>query len=902
MSLDKVLLDAETQDEFLKQLMGSLALATRTSNSLPKGLDHKYSLSHPSFVSETNAAAEHSKALIGDLLKFCNVTPVQGPLPDDVSDPYLYDLLVDAVDGLLEQADRFLSASVPANSYSEIAKNTLLLDKERVIAESCLDLPKPQVAWLPLIDNSIEHPFRPRMQTKYHALVPYVEARGRLEEEDEEEEQVCGPALCRPPPYAHPYERELAALQVPQHVLEAAEPAYPSERQPIFIDSVPAWDDMLTALADAREIALDLEHHALRSFQGMTCLMQISSRSADYVIDVLALWEHIPRLGLLLANPAQIKIVHGSAHDILWLQRDFSLYIVGLFDTFDAAKGLGLEGLSYAALVSYYAHVNLSKACQLADWRQRPLPADMLAYAAADTHYLLYVYDCLRRDLLADTSSGVVRLEAALLASRKRCLAVFEKPVFRPQGYRAVLKRARGVASTPSAVQEGVLAALWRWRDEVARREDEAVSWVMGNAELLRIGLRTPRTLQELLATTSGVLSAYPRQHPEEVLAVIADALRAQALPLCTPVLSAAPAAVVPVPGPGPTPPRRCGTTVFTFTPRILTMPSAPPGVCSPVLETEQMFRMAGWASPTPSPAPLGPSASTSSGALTPLLDQALLLHPMGAIGGGGRGEAMQRALQDLQSLLDPTLRPSTSSGVQIPVGSVLGTSEEVLEAEDEEVLSVPQSLQEVYALAGASRKRRKARAEAEADGGIASTSTTEEVQQEGFNFPKYFEENTSSEVQGEGEGLDGTLALIQAVGWARTPEEVQALRDEATAYSTAEEVQQQPQQATPLRRSFEKPLPLHPGGGAAAGNKLYKSTPSGVQQFSYPQGQQLGAMGALPQGPQAQGQGQGQQQGRGRGGGGGGRGGAKGRGAGRGQGNSSNPYLYAFAPPPPKK
>ena len=36
------------------------------------------------------------------------------------------------------------------------------------------------------------------------------------------------------------------------------------------------------------------------------------------------------------------------------------------------------------------------KRLQLADWRVRPLTADMLHYARADTHFLLYIADCLR--------------------------------------------------------------------------------------------------------------------------------------------------------------------------------------------------------------------------------------------------------------------------------------------------------------------------------------------------------------------------------------------------------------------------------------------------------------------------------------------------------------------------
>jgi exosome complex exonuclease RRP6 len=35
------------------------------------------------------------------------------------------------------------------------------------------------------------------------------------------------------------------------------------------------------------------------------------------------------------------QIFHGAASDIVWLQQDFNLYIVNLFDTYHASKVLG---------------------------------------------------------------------------------------------------------------------------------------------------------------------------------------------------------------------------------------------------------------------------------------------------------------------------------------------------------------------------------------------------------------------------------------------------------------------------------------------------------------------------------------------------------------------------------
>jgi exosome complex exonuclease RRP6 len=40
------------------------------------------------------------------------------------------------------------------------------------------------------------------------------------------------------------------------------------------------------------------------------------------------------------------------------------------------------------------------KKYQLADWRTRPLSDEMIKYAREDTHFLLYIYDCMRKELI----------------------------------------------------------------------------------------------------------------------------------------------------------------------------------------------------------------------------------------------------------------------------------------------------------------------------------------------------------------------------------------------------------------------------------------------------------------------------------------------------------------------
>lgn len=93
-----------------------------------------------------------------------------------------------------------------------------------------------------------------------------------------------------------------------------------------------------------------LSYIRYRTFQGFVCLMQVSTRREDFIIDTLALRQHLHILNSSFTNPNIVKVLHGSdggiyfshsfllifihsTEDILWLQRDFGIYVVNLFDT-----------------------------------------------------------------------------------------------------------------------------------------------------------------------------------------------------------------------------------------------------------------------------------------------------------------------------------------------------------------------------------------------------------------------------------------------------------------------------------------------------------------------------------------------------------------------------------------
>jgi len=101
------------------------------------------------------------------------------------------------------------------------------------------------------------------------------------------------------------------------------------------------------------------------------------------------------------------QVLHGADFDVQWLQRDFSVYIVNMFDTGQASRVLDYPKKSLAYLLELYCDIQADKQYQLADWRIRPLMKEMAHYAQQDTHYLLYIYDRLRSE--KSSSSVIVR-------------------------------------------------------------------------------------------------------------------------------------------------------------------------------------------------------------------------------------------------------------------------------------------------------------------------------------------------------------------------------------------------------------------------------------------------------------------------------------------------------------
>lgn len=232
----------------------------------------------------------------------------------------------------------------------------------------------------------------------------------------------------------------------------------------------------------------------------MTCILQISTRAADYIIDCLELRDDLYILNEVFTDPNTVKVLHGASGDIPCLQRDLSLYIVNMFDTYVAARYLSTnnKSASLAAIVEQYCNVKLDKRMRSKyDWRVRPLNTDQMLYARQDTHYLLFIYDNLRNLLLKD-KPNTYELEDVYSQSRAICKVIYEKPKLTDP-----IHLSKKCGNILNFHQIEILKVLVDWRDMMARESDESLDYVTPNEMLVKIAKTSPTTCEELLACCS---------------------------------------------------------------------------------------------------------------------------------------------------------------------------------------------------------------------------------------------------------------------------------------------------------------------------------------------------------------------------------------------------------------
>lgn len=245
--------------------------------------------------------------------------------------------------------------------------------------------------------------------------------------------------------------------------------------------------ELLGELGREPVLAIDTEAASFHRHHDRIYLIQVSSRERTAIIDPVALPD-LSGLGALLANPGIEAVFHDADYDLRLFDHQYGFRAARLFDTRIAAEFLGEPGLSLAALLERHFGVRMDKRFQRADWSERPLSPEMLAYAAADTVHLVALRNLLGERLEAAGRSAWAEEEFAALTTVRWTLDEDREPGW---------LRLKGAKRLPPR-QLAILREVHGWRVEVASKTDRAEFRILGNEALFAIADRAPRTVEEL--------------------------------------------------------------------------------------------------------------------------------------------------------------------------------------------------------------------------------------------------------------------------------------------------------------------------------------------------------------------------------------------------------------------
>jgi exosome complex exonuclease RRP6 len=156
----------------------------------------------------------------------------------------------------------------------------------------------------------------------------------------------------------------------------------------------------------------------------------------------------------------------------------------------------------------------------------------MFFYAMTDTHFLLYIFDNIRNELVDRSNPANPeenRIELVLQKSKETSLLRFERHIYEensgqgPAGWYNLLVKTPALFSNE---QFAVFRAIHAWRDQIARKDDDSTHYVMPNHVIFTLAKLMPMDMVSLYGAVHPI-SHNVKSRTAELLALIKSAREA---------------------------------------------------------------------------------------------------------------------------------------------------------------------------------------------------------------------------------------------------------------------------------------------------------------------------------------------------------------------------------------
>jgi ribonuclease D len=258
-------------------------------------------------------------------------------------------------------------------------------------------------------------------------------------------------------------------------------------RQLHYVTDLSLFDQALESLGNAPAVGLDAERASGFRYRQSAYLLQFATAEDIWLLDPVALNEHRGWSGALKEAISDTTwLLHAATQDLPNLA-ELEIFPSSIYDTELAARLAGLDRFGLGSLCLELLDVELAKEHSAADWSVRPLPPEMLNYAALDVDVLF--------ELQAELDNRLSELGRAEWASQEfNQLLSFRA---RERG-EAPWQSISGYSKLKDPISIRIMASLWLARDELARELDVAPGRLVPDRSLIAAADARPASKAEL--------------------------------------------------------------------------------------------------------------------------------------------------------------------------------------------------------------------------------------------------------------------------------------------------------------------------------------------------------------------------------------------------------------------
>jgi ribonuclease D len=251
-----------------------------------------------------------------------------------------------------------------------------------------------------------------------------------------------------------------------------------------YINSDLELEKLCHILENKEEIAVDIEcENGLHHYGTFISIIQISTIEKNYIIDMLNI-NNVEPLKEVFENALIKKIFHDVNFDLSILYTQYKINVNNVYDTQMAVKILGDTEIGLGAVLKNYMGIEVEKKFQTADWTKRPLSKELLDYAVNDTAHMIKL-----KKILNEKLEKLERKKWVEEMFREIDFKVFEHKKPNPLEMRG--------AKQLEDYEKGILRRIYFLREELAKKVNKPVFYIMRNKRLIEIAKNPPKNVTE---------------------------------------------------------------------------------------------------------------------------------------------------------------------------------------------------------------------------------------------------------------------------------------------------------------------------------------------------------------------------------------------------------------------